>query len=271
MRNRAFLLLGLVAAVGCGGDDKKAAVDCPVNMTTGVATPGDLFQCTCDAAGTMTGTQACGADLKLTTCDCGGPCPDATLIGQAYQCTCGPLTGQQTCEATGMLTPCDCTGTGMAAGSGGATVTGGTGTGGTGTGGTMSTGAIGGEGGAGGMMATGGAGGTMADQDGGAGTGGSGSGGQLDACMDAMDCGGGLVCYEFGGFCTESCSMMNDPACDAIAGATYTCGPATFGMNPSGACRIICSGESDTSCPDPLSCMDISGGGMGGPTYRCAR
>jgi hypothetical protein len=278
MRNRLFLLLCVVMATACGGDDKKAA-DCPPG-NSGVPAVGDLFTCTCEDPA-VTGTQACGADMKLTSCDCGAPCPDATLIGQAYQCMCGPVMGQQACQATGMLEPCNCATTGtpmggmMAATGGMMTTTGGTmtATGGTmtATGGTMmtggtmaATGAIGGEGGASGMMSTGGVGGTGID-DGGIG---GGDGAQLDPCSDDVDCGGGLVCYQWGGFCTEPCSMMGDPACDSIAGGSYSCGPAGFGMGTGGACRIICTDESDTSCPDPLTCQDVSMGGM--PSYRCA-
>jgi hypothetical protein len=124
----------------------------------------------------------------------------------------------------------------------------------------------------------GGAGGTTAGPL--AGTSGPATGGaQLARCSSDNDCTGGLECYTFGRYCSRSCATNTD--CGSIGGITYTCYvPPSFGMGgggmtggstggANGLCRIECTGASDTSCPQGLMCIDV-GGGMMGPTYRCA-
>jgi hypothetical protein len=101
-------------------------------------------------------------------------------------------------------------------------------------------------------------------------------GSQLARCEDDDDCGDGLNCYEFGGYCSAACAT--DADCSSL-GASYTCN-ARGGMQggfprggqmgdaappePTGTCRIQCTGEMDTSCPSGMTCQSAGGGFMGG-------
>jgi hypothetical protein len=193
------------------------------------------------------------------------------MAGQTQACNCDDSTvGAQMCGTDGLLTECMCgPGTPMAMGGTAATMTGGTGGG---VGGTSATSGgaggagpikppvmmdedagmpMGGSGGAGGAGGTGG--GTMAPMD----------GNQNAYCESGLDCNKGFDCYlptgTGAGYCTIPC--MGDMACDAVAGADYTC-------SPEGLCRVVCMGMDDTmSCPDGMECT--TAGGFPGGAGRC--
>ena len=252
---RAIVWVGLIAigVAACGGDE-KGAQSCPVGAMVGAR-----FSCTCDN-GSMS-AQECGADMKLTECACTPqPCPMGALVGSAQPCTCldGVTMGMAMCGADMNLTMCVCTApmaTGGTMAPAGMGVTGGTGM----TGGTGITGGMGPTGGTGMMTPDSG---MMMTPDGG----GMADGDQLAPCMSDSDCSGELVCYVFGGFCTEACA--DDTDCSGISGATYTCFTGGGMGGGGGACRIECDGGG--SCPDGLECVDL-GGAMGGSAFRCIR